>query len=110
MKRIYHSDAVKVPSFIKFGSWIGGDRDGNPFVTPDITREAVCMHAETALHEYVRRAQQLSTFLTHSIQLTEPSEEFKISVKKDERYLENALKDSTQDFACLLYTSPSPRD
>ena len=57
------------------------------------------MHAETALHEYVRRAQQLSTFLTHSIQLTEPSEEFKISVKKDERYLENALKDSTQDFA-----------
>ena len=99
VKRIYHSDAVKVPSFIKFGSWIGGDRDGNPFVTPDITREAVCMHAETALHEYVRRAQQLSTFLTHSIQLTEPSEEFKISIKKDERYLENALKDSTQDFA-----------
>jgi len=99
IKRVYHSDAIKIPSFIKFGSWIGGDRDGNPFVTPEITREAICMHAETALHEYVRRAQNLSTLLTHSIQLTSPSEEFKISLNNDQKYLENALKDSTQDFA-----------
>ena len=99
IKRVYHSDAIKIPSFIKFGSWIGGDRDGNPFVTPEITREAICMHAETALHEYVRRAQNLSTLLTHSIQLTSPSEEFMISLNNDQKYLENALKDSTQDFA-----------
>jgi len=99
IKRVYHSDAIKIPSFIKFGSWIGGDRDGNPFVTPEITREAICMHAETALHEYVRRAQNLSTLLTHSIQLTSPSEEFMVSLDNDQKYLENALKDSTQDFA-----------
>ena len=99
IKRVYHSDAIKIPSFIKFGSWIGGDRDGNPFVTPEITREAICMHAETALHEYVRRAQNLSTLLTHSIQLTSPSEEFMVSLNNDQKYLENALKDSTQDFA-----------
>ena len=99
VKRIYHTEAVKVPSFIKFGSWIGGDRDGNPFVTPDITRESVCMHAETALHEYVRRAQSLSTLLTHSIQLTKPSQEFEKSLQEDEQYLPGALRDSTQDFA-----------
>jgi phosphoenolpyruvate carboxylase len=99
VKRVYHTDRVKVPSFIKFGSWIGGDRDGNPFVTPDITREAVYMHAETAIHEYMRRAQNLSTVLTHSLELTKPSNEFLESCKADEIYLANAFKDTTQDFS-----------
>jgi phosphoenolpyruvate carboxylase len=99
IKRVYHTDNIKVPSFIKFGSWIGGDRDGNPFVTPDITREAVYMHAETAIHEYMRRAQNLSTILTHSLELTRPSNEFLESSKRDEIYLANAFKNTTQDFA-----------
>ena len=41
-----------------------GDRDGNPFVTPEITKQAVYMHAETALHEYIRRAKTIYTFDT----------------------------------------------
>ena len=99
IKRIYRTDSVKIPSFIKFGSWIGGDRDGNPFVTPEITKEAVYMHAETAIHEYIRRAQNLSTLLTHSVQLTSPSKEFIESSQRDLKYLEGAFEDSTQDFA-----------
>jgi len=99
IKRVYHTDDIKVPSFIRFGSWIGGDRDGNPFVTPEITSEAVYMHAETAIHEYMRRAQKLSTLITHSSELTNPSEEFTESCKNDEKYLHEAFKDTTQDFA-----------
>ena len=99
IKRVYHTDNVKVPSFIRFGSWIGGDRDGNPFVTPDITRQAVYMHAETALHEYMRRAQKLSTLLTHSSGLTKPSDEFLSSSKDDDKYFQGAFEDTTQDFA-----------
>jgi len=99
IKRVYHTDNIKVPSFIRFGSWIGGDRDGNPFVTPDITREAVYMHAETALHEYMRRAQKLSTLLTHSSGLSTPSDEFLSSSKDDDKYFQGAFEDTTQDFA-----------
>ena len=99
VKRVYHTKEIQIPSFIRFGSWIGGDRDGNPFVTPEITRQAVYMHAETALHEYIRRAQKLSTLLTHSSGLTAPSDDFLASSKIDEQYCDEAFKDTTQDFA-----------
>ncbi len=38
-----------VPAFVRFGSWVGGDRDGNPNVTAEITRQTVAIHAEHAL-------------------------------------------------------------
>ncbi|MGA7951365.1 MAG: phosphoenolpyruvate carboxylase [Thiobacillaceae bacterium] len=60
--------AISVPSFIRFGSWIGGDRDGNPFVTPEVTRWAVYKQMETALSEYLRRMNELRHGLTHSLQ------------------------------------------
>ncbi|WP_045233530.1 phosphoenolpyruvate carboxylase, partial [Deinococcus pimensis] len=33
---------------VRFSSWMGGDRDGNPFVTPDATRDTLALHAERA--------------------------------------------------------------
>ncbi|NEW79117.1 MAG: phosphoenolpyruvate carboxylase [Gelidibacter sp.] len=43
---------IKNPNFfpkINFGSWVGGDRDGHPFVTPSITQETLLVHRKTAL-------------------------------------------------------------
>lgn len=55
-----------VPSFLRFGSWIGGDRDGNPFVTHETTRQAVLMHAETILAHYDQLLKALGGQLVHS--------------------------------------------
>ena len=44
---------------ISFGSWIGGDRDGNPSVTPDVTRRACLMARWTALTLYAREVEEL---------------------------------------------------
>ena len=44
---------------IRFGSWIGGDRDGNPSVTPDVTRRACLMARWMALSLYARDIEDL---------------------------------------------------
>ncbi|MCK7496317.1 MAG: phosphoenolpyruvate carboxylase [Comamonadaceae bacterium] len=58
---------VSVPSFIRFGSWIGGDRDGNPFVTADVTEWTVHTQMQEALLEYRARVRDLRQTL-HSQQ------------------------------------------
>jgi phosphoenolpyruvate carboxylase len=72
VRKYYGTDAkgalaIKVPSFIRFGSWIGGDRDGNPFVTPEVTEWTVYTQTELALLEYLKRLEALRLTLTHSL-------------------------------------------
>ncbi len=54
--------------FLTFASWVGGDRDGNPFVTPDISRTTVQWHACTAMDYYERECARLVQELTHAHQ------------------------------------------
>ncbi len=48
-----------MPSFLRMGSWIGGDRDGNPFVTADVTRQTLTMQSERAMRFYLEELHQL---------------------------------------------------
>ena len=58
--------AAELPTMIRFGSWIGGDRDGNPFVTPEITRAALQSARELILGDYLRQIEALRDLLTSS--------------------------------------------
>ena len=49
---------------IRFGSWIGGDRDGNPNVTPEVTRRACLMARWTAATLYARELEELAVELS----------------------------------------------
>ena len=80
----YQNAQINVPSFLKFGSWIGGDRDGNPNVTPETTELALRLQSRTTLQEYIRRLNDAFKHLTHSDQLCTPSREFSESLSKDE--------------------------
>ncbi|RMD79236.1 MAG: phosphoenolpyruvate carboxylase [Gammaproteobacteria bacterium] len=101
LARIYGEEgrALAVPSFLRFGSWIGGDRDGNPYVTPETTATAVRLHQRTVLLEYLTRVRALSHVLTHSERLCRPSPAFLESLVRDEaRYARRAFRDAPERF------------
>lgn len=75
--------AFRVPAFIRFGSWIGGDRDGNPFVTSDVTKMAVRLQSREVLKHYRRRIEELQLQLTHSASLVRPSPAFEARMEAD---------------------------
>jgi len=56
-----------IPKVISFGSWIGGDRDGNPHVAAKSTREALQKARETILSNYVDSLEELRRLLTPSL-------------------------------------------
>ncbi len=74
---------IRVPSFLRYGSWIGGDRDGNPNVTADTTALAVRLQSQTILQEYLQRLEDLRGQLSHSWGFCELSTEFTASLEAD---------------------------
>jgi phosphoenolpyruvate carboxylase len=56
--------APAAPAFLRFGSWIGGDRDGNPFVTSDVTRQTAVIQAEHALRALENATERIGRALT----------------------------------------------
>ena len=91
--RTYGADGhhIEVPSVIRFGSWMGGDRDGNPFVKPATTAAAVRLQTREVLREYVRRTDRLRQSLSHSLLLCTPAPEFLDSLARDEAEVPRAF-------------------
>jgi phosphoenolpyruvate carboxylase len=67
-------EAHELPQVLRFGSWIGGDRDGNPFVTPEVTRDAIRLARGHLLLYYQLQLNAIMELLTTSAQQRPVSE------------------------------------
>jgi phosphoenolpyruvate carboxylase len=67
----------ELPSFMRVGSWIGGDRDGNPFVTAQVLRQALGMQSERALKFYLDEVHLLGGELSLDARLVTVSDQLK---------------------------------
>src|SRR3990172_3206095 len=55
----YGVSGIQVPSFLRFGSWVGGDRDGNPFVTHLVTRQVLGMQKSIVITAHIEKIERL---------------------------------------------------
>lgn len=69
------SENVSIPSFLRMGSWVGGDRDGNPFVTAEVLRQTLQRQNAHALNFYLEETHQLGSELSISTNIVEMSPE-----------------------------------
>ncbi len=82
IKRIYPDIPIS-PDFMRFGTWIGGDMDGNPQVTKNTISDAMNMHRDTILSLYREDINALFRSLSMSERQAGISAALKKSIKKD---------------------------
>ena len=79
----YPGQTFDLPPFLRFGSWIGGDADGNPNVTPQVTTRAMLLHRGLALRRYRAAVRALAVELSQSARLAPISVELAASLRSD---------------------------
>jgi phosphoenolpyruvate carboxylase len=83
LRRYYPGEEFELPAFLQFGSWMGGDRDGNDLVTPQVTAITLQMHRAVALNRYRRDIAELIRFLSVSAHRLPAGDELMTSIDAD---------------------------
>ncbi|MGH2962431.1 MAG: phosphoenolpyruvate carboxylase [Solirubrobacterales bacterium] len=89
-QRILGDDVTSPP--LRFGSWAGGDMDGNPSVTPETVLETVRTQRSLALTMLIERVTPLRQTLSQSDAALSPSGELRSSIADDERELSDTAR------------------
>ncbi len=86
LENYYHK---KMPLFpiLRIGSWIGGDRDGNPFVTHEVTWQTVQRQKTAVLRKYIAAMDGLIEHYSQSTNWVDVSQKLLDSIAQDEKYL-----------------------
>ena len=83
LRQAYPTDRWDVPPFFQVGSWIGGDRDGNPFVTNDVTRRTLFDNRIASLRRYRLRVADLLRALSVTERATPIAPQFRQALARE---------------------------
>ena len=90
----YYGGEIEIPPFLRYRSWIGSDRDGNPFVTPEITRWTLERQRSATLRRYLEELEALGRELSISDRQAQVAPELLESLERDAR--ENPLPENRE--------------
>ncbi len=83
LSEYYPSHRFEIPPFLRYGSWVGGDRDGNPFVDSAVTEEALRAQKDLALKLHAQAVEELYYNLSPSVTRVGFSDAFMKSLQSD---------------------------
>ena len=101
VRRAFPESPARVPPLLLFGSWIGGDRDGNPLVTAAVTEQTLRLQQETALGLYEADLERLQAHLSVATEATGPA--LAESLERDARDLPDVARPARRQFAAEPY-------
>ncbi|MGZ8263219.1 MAG: phosphoenolpyruvate carboxylase [Burkholderiales bacterium] len=94
LSRHYPGREFSIGPFVRYRSWVGGDRDGNPNVSAHVTWQTLVRHKRVSLQHYIARSAVLRRELSQSIRVVNVSDELMRSLEEDSRAI--ALPENTQ--------------
>lgn len=80
----YYGESGDLPIVLRYRSWIGADRDGNPNVTSAVTWRTLMEQRKTAFKMYIKKLDHLRRYLSISYKETDISEELRASLRDEE--------------------------
>ena len=86
------ADAFRLAVPLRWGTWVGGDRDGNPYVTPEITIATARRASHVILGRYRESLDELVQRLSLSAEITPPSDALMQSIESDRQLLPDVWK------------------
>lgn len=83
----FPEETPRLGRVLEFGSWVGGDQDGNPFVEPPMINTALGLHRDLILHRHIGSVSELVDHMSQSRRLTGVSDDLRAAVEGYERLM-----------------------
>ena len=90
LSRQYPEETPTLGRVLGFGSWVGGDQDGNPFVGPEMITAALGLHREVILRRHLAYVSWMMDHMSQSARMIPVSDELRLSIELDEKSMPEA--------------------